>query len=110
MIEQKGMTFDHDFGYFSPLLFSLLAKEGRRKGEWISKSYQSKDQRSCLSARSTLIFPYRFGPYLNHRQFRSYIILGKNCVFMILAYIQIFIKIGPLANVLEGFWHESGII
>ena len=28
-IEQKGMTFDHDFGYFS----SLLKKEGRRKGE-----------------------------------------------------------------------------
>ena len=24
----KGMTFDHDFGYSSPLFFSLLKKEG----------------------------------------------------------------------------------
>ena len=26
MIEQKGMTFDHDFGYYFPLFFSLLKK------------------------------------------------------------------------------------
>ena len=32
-IERKGMTFDHDFGYYLPLFFSLLEKEGRRKGE-----------------------------------------------------------------------------
>ena len=30
-IEQKGMTFDHDFGYSLPLLSSLLEKEERRK-------------------------------------------------------------------------------
>ena len=29
VIEQKFMTFDHDFGYFLP----FLNKEGRRKGE-----------------------------------------------------------------------------
>jgi hypothetical protein len=27
-IEQKGMTFDHDFGYSFPLFSSLLQKEG----------------------------------------------------------------------------------
>ena len=32
-IKQKGMTFDHDFGYSFPLFSSLLKKEGRRKGE-----------------------------------------------------------------------------
>ena len=37
MIDQKGMTFDHDFGCFFPLFSSLLKKEGRRKGEWIAK-------------------------------------------------------------------------
>ena len=33
LIEQKGMTFDHDFGYSFPLSSSLLKKERRRKGE-----------------------------------------------------------------------------
>ena len=32
-IEQKGTTFDRDFGYTFPLFSSLLKKEGRRKGE-----------------------------------------------------------------------------
>jgi hypothetical protein len=32
-IEQKGITFDHNFGYSFPLFSSLLKKEGRRKGE-----------------------------------------------------------------------------
>ena len=36
-IEQKGMTFDHVFGYSIPLFSSLLKKEGRRKGELIAK-------------------------------------------------------------------------
>ena len=36
-IEQKGMTFDHDFCYSLPLFYSLLKKEGRRKKEWIAK-------------------------------------------------------------------------
>ena len=51
VIEQKGMTFDHDFGYSSPPFSSLLKIEGRRKGERISKN---RDQRSCLSARLIL--------------------------------------------------------
>ena len=33
VIEQKGMTFDHDFVYTIPLFSSLLKKEGKRKGE-----------------------------------------------------------------------------
>ena len=33
VIEQKGMTFDHDFGYSFRLFSFLLKKEGRRKGE-----------------------------------------------------------------------------
>ena len=36
-IEQKGMIFDHDFGYSFPLFSFTLKKEGRRKGEWIAK-------------------------------------------------------------------------
>ena len=44
----KGMTLDHDFGYSFPLLSSLLKKDGRRNGEWISKN---RDQKSCFSAR-----------------------------------------------------------
>ena len=31
MIEQKGMTIDHDFGYFFPLFFSLLKQRGKKK-------------------------------------------------------------------------------
>ena len=37
MIEQKGITFDHEFGYSFPLFSSLLKKEGRTKGELISR-------------------------------------------------------------------------
>ena len=36
-IEQKGITFDHDFGYSFPTFSSLLKIEGRRKGLWIAK-------------------------------------------------------------------------
>ena len=36
-IEQKGKTFDQDFGYSFPLFYSLLKKERRRKGECIAK-------------------------------------------------------------------------
>ena len=44
-IEQKGMTFDHDFCYsFS---FSLIVG-GKRKGE---NNNKSRGQKSCLSAR-----------------------------------------------------------
>ena len=35
-IEQKGMTFDHDFSYSFPLWSSLI-KKGRRNREWIAK-------------------------------------------------------------------------
>ena len=37
LIDQKGMNFDHDFGYSLPLFSSLLKKEGRRKGDLIAK-------------------------------------------------------------------------
>jgi hypothetical protein len=33
MIEQKGITFDHDFGHSFPLFSSRLKEEGRRKRE-----------------------------------------------------------------------------
>ena len=47
-IEQKGMTFDHDFCYsFSYFLPSILG--GKRKGE---ENNQSRGQNSCLSAIS----------------------------------------------------------
>ena len=49
LIEQKGMTFNHDFGYSFLLFSSLLKIEERRREEWISKN---RDQKSCLSARS----------------------------------------------------------
>ena len=48
-IEQKGMTVDHDFGYFLSLFSYFLKKEGRRKGEGINKN---RHKRSCLSTRS----------------------------------------------------------
>ena len=51
VIEQKGMTFDQDFSYSFPFFFPPKI-EGRRKGEWISKT---RDKRSCLSARSTKV-------------------------------------------------------
>ena len=46
-IEQKCMTFDHDF-FFSFSLSSSLS-EGRERWE---KNNQSRGQKSCLSARS----------------------------------------------------------
>ena len=48
-IEQKGMTFEHDFGYSFHLFSSLLKKE-RRKRRMNSKV---RDEKSCLSARSS---------------------------------------------------------
>ena len=49
MIEQKGMTFDHNFGYSFPLFSSLLKKRGQKKRRMVSKN-----QELCLSARSPL--------------------------------------------------------
>ena len=37
MIEQKGMTFDHDFGYSFHLSYSLLKKKGREKENEVKK-------------------------------------------------------------------------
>ena len=48
-IEQKGMTFDHNFGYSFPLFSSLLKKRGNKKRRMNRKI---RDQKSCLSARS----------------------------------------------------------
>ena len=37
MMEQEGMTFDHDFSYFILLFSSLLKKEGREKENDVAK-------------------------------------------------------------------------
>ena len=37
VIEQKGMTFDHDFGYSFSIFSSLLKKEGREKEDEVTK-------------------------------------------------------------------------
>ena len=37
LIEQKGMTFDHDFTYSFPLFSSLLKKEGREEENKVAK-------------------------------------------------------------------------
>ena len=43
-IEQKGMTFNHDFGYSFLLFFFPLFQE--------AKYSKNRDQKTCLSARS----------------------------------------------------------
>ena len=59
MIEQKGMTFDHDFANPSPFLLpSFLGR--KRKGE---KNNQSRGQKSCLSARSYKMYSFWAGCY-----------------------------------------------
>ena len=55
MIEQKGMTKNHDFGYSFPLFSYLLEKEGRSKENQRMNS-KSRDFKSCLSARSTRMY------------------------------------------------------
>ena len=37
MIDEKGMTFDNDFGYSLPLFSSLLKKRGKMKKDVIAK-------------------------------------------------------------------------
>ena len=54
-IEQKGMTWNHDFGYSFPLFSSLLKKRGKKKRRIISKNC---DCNSCLSARSSMKLPF----------------------------------------------------
>ena len=53
------MTFDHDFGYSFPFSLPSQKKEWRRKGEWSSKN---RDQKSCLSAWSYLIYMGGYDP------------------------------------------------
>ena len=50
VIEQKGITFDHDFGYSFSLFFP--PKKGGKKKRTINS--KNRDQKSCLSARSLL--------------------------------------------------------
>ena len=50
-IEQKGITFDHDFDYSFPLFSSLLKKSGKKKRRM---NKQSRGKKACLSARSPL--------------------------------------------------------
>ena len=52
MIEQKGMTSNHDFGYSFPLFSSLLKKQKRRMN--------NKNFKYCLSARSFDMCIYQF--------------------------------------------------
>ena len=47
-IQQKGMTFDHDF--FNSFAFSTLSFFGGKRKE--EKNSQSRSQKSCISARS----------------------------------------------------------
>ena len=37
LIEQKGMTFDYNFGYYFPLFSSFLKKEGRENENKVAK-------------------------------------------------------------------------
>ena len=48
-IEQKGMTFDHDFGYFFPFFFTPKKKREEEKENEVAKK---RDKKSCLSCRS----------------------------------------------------------
>ena len=48
-MEQKGLTFDHNFCYFFLLFSSLLKKEGREKENEVAKK---GDQKSYLSVPS----------------------------------------------------------
>ena len=48
-IEQKGMTFDHDFVNSFSIFSSLLKKRGKEKRIMNSKN---RDQKACLSTRS----------------------------------------------------------
>ena len=49
-IEQKGMPFDHNFGYSFSLFSSLLKESVEEKENELEKN---RDQKSCLSARSS---------------------------------------------------------
>ena len=51
-IEQKGVTFNHDFGHSFPLFSSLLKKSWKKKRRMCSKN---RNQKPCLSARSMLV-------------------------------------------------------
>ena len=55
-IEQKGMTFDHDFCYSFSFSSSLLFLGGKRKG---GKNNQGRDQKACLSAGSAKKYQQR---------------------------------------------------
>ena len=46
MIEQKGMTFDHGFGY------TLLFPPKKKRKEETGMNSKNRDQKSCLSAQS----------------------------------------------------------
>ena len=48
LIEQKDMTFNHDFPIHSPFLLPPFLGEKKKEEE----NDQSCDQKSCLSARS----------------------------------------------------------
>ena len=52
LIEQKGLTFDHDFCKHSPFLLPYFFKIEEKRG----KNNQSRSQKSCISARSLHLY------------------------------------------------------
>ena len=52
------MTFDHDFGYSFPLFYSLLKKEGRRKGKWISKNTPNRGRMNIFVLAERQFFTF----------------------------------------------------
>ena len=53
-IKQKGITFDHDFGYSLPIFSSFPKKKGKRKGEWIAQI--------MIKSHAFLLDLQKFGP------------------------------------------------
>ena len=68
MIEQKGMTFDHNFGFYFPLFSSLLKKEGRRKGELIAKIVIKVMPFCAIAEIKSCLFP---NPSITHLFYKS---------------------------------------
>ena len=83
MIEQKGMTWNHDFGYSFPLLPSLLNEE--KKEEWKAK---------------IVIFSYAFllDHKKNHRAEHWYFIQIKLINFINKSILQLSVHVFPVLN------------
>ena len=87
-IEQEGMTFDHNFGCSLPLLSSLLKKRGEKKRRMNSKN---RDQKSCISARSFVVFQC----------------IEKKLTFLLTQNVQIVLRIILLMNLYNKIYNVS---